>query len=82
MKGKIGLAGGEQISLQAFKKHLRDITDNYGKVFSISLMAEGRSGEKLLTSTFQNHYEKSSEFHQIVAYDTFDIKKHCKGDKF
>lgn len=69
------MAGGEQISLSAFKKHLKNITENYGKVFSISLMAEGRSGEKLLTSTFKSHYEKSSEFHQTVAYDTFDIKQ-------
>ncbi|KAL4501680.1 hypothetical protein ABPG72_018731 [Tetrahymena utriculariae] len=82
LKGKIRLAGGEHLSLQSFKKHFSDITQKYGKVFSVSLMAEGRSGEKLLTGTFKQHYDLAKEFHTLVQYDTFDIKHHCKGGKY
>ena len=31
---------------------------------------------------FKRHYEEASEFHQTVAYDTFDIKCKCKGGKY
>ncbi|EAS06288.2 endonuclease/exonuclease/phosphatase family protein (macronuclear) [Tetrahymena thermophila SB210] len=82
LKGKIRLAGGEHLSLQSFKKHFSDITQKYGKIFSVSLMAEGRSGEKLLTGTFKQHYDLAKEFHMLVQYDTFDIKHHCKGGKY
>lgn len=58
------------------------MTDHYGKIFSISLMAEGRSGEKLLTSTFKKHYDQALEFQDLVTFETFDIKAHCKGGKY
>jgi len=45
-------------------------------------MAEGRSGEKLLTSTFKAHYDMAPELHSQVTYDTFDIKANCKGGKY
>lgn len=45
-------------------------------------MADKRVGEKLLTTTFEHHYQQAPELHEAVTYDTFDIALHCKGGNY
>lgn len=86
LKGKIRLAGGEAISKQAYFKHFSYMREQYGGLVYVTLMSAKSSGENLITKTLFKHQEElvmeQKILHSELKVFNFDIKLHCKGNKF
>jgi hypothetical protein len=64
----------------AFVKHFDSVNNDYGRVLCVNLLAKGKSGEQLITETFEQHIRGNSL--GTVRYEYFDFHHACKGQKF
>lgn len=69
-----------ELTKPAFKKHFRDILEDYSRVICINLMAKKKSSEQMVTEGFEEQIKLNAD--PNVKYEWFDFHHECKNNDF
>lgn len=80
MTAQTQITRNEELTVQAFSKHIREIEKDYPLIYCVNLLNRKKEGENIITLSYEKQIRKS-EFKNLRYY-YFDMQNECKYDNY